>query len=196
MSGATPVAQRSILGRAGTRGHPALAGARLVLRAFRAADIRHFRRWFADAEVVRYWWMRDVPWARWPLVAALILFTRGTLERGSIFWTIELDGKPIGHTNIRHIDRGAGHGTAAMFIGEKSAHSKGFGGEAIAVRNRYVFEQLGLHTIRASAFVENVATRRMLEKAGYRIVGRRQSDVSIAGVAHEVIEFELSRPVD
>lgn len=172
---------------------PALPGTRVRLRAFGLRDIGHFRRWFADPQVVRYWWLRDVPWARSPTVAALILFARAALEGGSLFWTIELDGRPIGHTNIRHLDRATGHAVSSMFIGERSEHGRGLAVEAIAVRNAYLFGRLELNKIKAVALDKNHAIHRVFEKAGYRLVGTAKDDVSVGGRRHDVLLFELLR---
>jgi hypothetical protein len=59
---------------------PDLAGARLRLRAPRVGDFRRFSRWYADPDVVRYWWMGDVPWARHPRIATFRLFVGALLN--------------------------------------------------------------------------------------------------------------------
>ena len=172
---------------------PRLTGTRVTLRGFRLDDAPHFRRWFADPTVVRYWWLKDVPWARSPTAAALILIARAALDRQAIFWTIERDGRPIGHTNIRQIDRAAGHAVSSMFIGEKTEHGRGLAVDAIAIRNAYLFERYGLNKIKAIALSRNRAIHRVFEKAGYRFVGTARDDVSVGGHRHDVLLFELRR---
>jgi len=172
---------------------PRLTGTRITLRGFGPSDIPHFRRWFADPTVVRYWWLKDVPWARSPTVAALILFARAVLDKQAMFWTIERDGRPIGHTNIRQIDRAAGHAVSSMFIGEKTEHGRGLAVDAIAIRNAYLFERCGLNKIKAIALSRNHAIHRVFEKAGYRLVGTASDDVSVGGQRHDVLLFELRR---
>jgi RimJ/RimL family protein N-acetyltransferase len=172
---------------------PRLSGTGLTLRAFRLSDAPYFRRWFADPDVVRYWWLRDVPWARSPNAAALVLFARAACDPEAMYWTIERDGRPIGHTNIRQIDRAASHAVSSMFIGEKCEHGKGLAGDAIALRNAYLFHQFGLNKIKAIALSSNHAIHRVFEKAGYRLVGTVREDVWVAGRRHDVLLFELLR---
>lgn len=172
---------------------PPLQGTRVTLRGFRLSDLPLFRRWFADPAVVRYWWLRDVPWARSPTAAALILFARAALDRRALYWAIEESGRPIGHTNIRQIDRRAGHAVSSMFIGERSQHGKGLAGHAIALRNTYLFGHLGFNKVKAMSLGGNSAMHRLFEKAGYRLVGTARDDVSVGGRRHDVLLFELLR---
>jgi ribosomal-protein-alanine N-acetyltransferase len=159
---------------------PALAGPRLTLRSPYLRDIPRFRGWLADPEVARYWWTRDVPWAKRPAVAAVVLFVGG-LRPDVILWTIAHDGKAIGHCLIRKIDRARRHATAAVLIGERAAQGKGFAAEAIAIRNEFVFDRLHLDALTATALAENTASRRVLEKSGYRLVGVAAGGAVVAG---------------
>lgn len=171
---------------------PVLTGPRLTLRSPYLRDIPRFRRWLADPEVARYWWTRDVPWAKRPAVAAVVLFVGG-LRPDVILWTIAHDGKPIGHCLIRTIDRARRHATAAVLIGERAAQGKGFAAEAIAIRNEFVFDRLHLEALTATALAENAASRRVLEKSGYRLVGLAAGGVVVAGRRQDLMLFELTR---
>jgi RimJ/RimL family protein N-acetyltransferase len=172
---------------------PDLAGPRIRLRAPTASDVPSFSRWFADSEVVRYWWIRDALWARRPGVAALLLYLAAGLSRTAVVWTIEHEGRPIGHCHIRHIDRAKGLGTTSVLIGERSARGKGFGCETVALRTEFAFGQLGLRMLRSFTLEQNTASRRMLEKSGYRLVGIAPADLSPGGRAGDVLLFELPR---
>jgi len=57
-------------------------------------------------------------------------------------------------------------------IGRKDLWSKGLGGDAVTVRNRYAFEVLGLRLLIASVIADNGRSLAMLAKAGYQEVGR------------------------
>lgn len=169
---------------------PELGGARLTLRPPAIGDIRTFRRWLGDPDVNRYWWTRDVPWARRPTVAALVLFI-GALRPTVFLWTIEHERKPIGLCLIRQIDRRNRQATAAVLIGEPTEQGKGFAGEAMAIRNEFVFGRLGLSTLRATALADNVASRRLLERSGYRLIGTAREPAGRG--KSEVLLFELLR---
>jgi RimJ/RimL family protein N-acetyltransferase len=172
---------------------PDLAGTRLRLRAPRVGDFRPFSRWYADPEVVRYWWMGDVPWARQPRIASVRLFLGAWFNRNAIVWTLESGGKPIGHCHIREIDRLNGHARTALLIGERSEQRKGLASEAIALRSDYAFRRLGLHKLTSSTRADNIAGRRMLERAGYRLVGTAREDAVVDGQHRDVLLFELLR---
>ena len=48
---------------------------------------------------------------------------------------------------------------------------KGCATEAVLLRSRHAFEALGLEKVKTDTAVDNLAIRRVLEKAGYRTVG-------------------------
>ena len=171
---------------------PALIGPRVTLRPPSVRDIPRFRRWLADPEIARYWWTRDVPWAKRSAIAAVVLFIGG-LRPNAILWTITHDGEAIGHCLIRQIDRTKKQATAAVLIGEPADHGKGFAVEACTIRNEFVFERLGLETLKATALAENTSSRRLLEKLGYRLVASTSGGASGAGREQEILLFELTR---
>jgi ribosomal-protein-alanine N-acetyltransferase len=133
-----------------------------------------------------------VPWAKRPALAAIVLFVGG-LRPNAIVWTIAHDGEAIGHCLIRKIDRVNRRATAAILIGERADHGKGFAAEAMAIRNEFVFERLGLATLTATALAENAASRRVLEKSGYRFVGMAPGGAFVAGRRQDLMLFELTR---
>jgi RimJ/RimL family protein N-acetyltransferase len=172
---------------------PTLTGPRIRLRAPRPGDVASFSRWFADPEIVRYWWMGDVPWARQPRIAALRVLLGALFLPSAIVWTIEREGRPIGHCHIRQIDRVNGHASTALFIGERTQHGQGIAQEAIALRSEFAFRTLRLHKLKTSTQAMNEAGRRMLEKSGYRLVGSAREDAHIDGERRDVLLFELLR---
>jgi RimJ/RimL family protein N-acetyltransferase len=57
-------------------------------------------------------------------------------------------------------------------IGRKDAWGQGLGSDAVAVRNRYAFEVLGLRQLIATVIADNTRSLAMLASAGYQEVGR------------------------
>jgi len=172
---------------------PVLTGPRVRLRPPALGDVTSFSRWFADYEIVRYWWMGDVPWARQPRIAAVRVFLGAWFMPNTVVWTIEREGRPIGHCHIREIDRVNGRASTALLIGERSEHGKGIAQEAIALRSEFAFRTLRLHKLKTSTQAMNEAGRRMLEKSGYRLVGSAREDAHIDGERRDVLLFELLR---
>jgi RimJ/RimL family protein N-acetyltransferase len=124
------------------------------------------------------------------MVAALVLFI-GSLRPNVILWTIEHEDSAIGLSLIRQIDREKGRATVAVLIGERSEQRKGFALEAAAIRNDFAFGQLELRSLRATVRSENRASRRLLERAGYKLIGTAE-DAGV-GASGDALLFELQR---
>jgi ribosomal-protein-alanine N-acetyltransferase len=56
-------------------------------------------------------------------------------------------------------------------IGEKGWWGRGIATEAMHLRTRYAFEELGLEKLITNVDEGNLASRRALERVGYRTVG-------------------------
>jgi ribosomal-protein-alanine N-acetyltransferase len=132
--------------------------------------------------------------------------TREWLERISrvvtsneeISWAIQHEGHVIGTIGLHDIvwqarafrmDRGVlGYWLAA-------AHQrKGLMTEAVQAIVRFAFDTIGLHKIVVTCFAENVASRRVIEKAAFRWVGRAEDDVWRDGTWHAHLIYELTAP--
>jgi RimJ/RimL family protein N-acetyltransferase len=111
----------------------------------------------------------------------------------TVFWVIEADGTPIGATGIHAIDWINAHGTTGIVIGEKAHWGKGLATEAMRLRTRYAFRDLNLHKLMTEVFVDNVASRRALEKNGYRTIGISREHFFTRGQWHDVWHGEVLR---
>jgi RimJ/RimL family protein N-acetyltransferase len=61
--------------------------------------------------------------------------------------------------------------------------------EAVAVTNDYWFEVLGFRVLRVSKAVENIASRRISEKTGMRVIDTSESDYVCGRLASETWEL-------
>jgi len=109
-----------------------------------------------------------------------------------MLWTIEHEKRPIGLSLIRQIDRLAGRATVAVLVGERSEQRKGFAVEAAAIRTDFVFGRLGLRALRAEALSENLASLRLLERCGYRLIDTSR-ETGGSRRRRDVLVFELTR---
>ena len=91
-----------------------------------------------------------------------------------VWWVIEADGEAIGATGIHEIDWINAHGTTGIVIGGKDRWGKGYATEAMRLRTRYAFRELNLHKLITEVDTENEASRKALERNGYRTVGVRR----------------------
>jgi len=63
--------------------------------------------------------------------------------------------------------------------------------EAVLAVMRFAFELLGLHKLTIGCFAENAASKRVIEKCGFRYVGRYEDDVWRDGTWHSHLRFEM-----
>lgn len=59
---------------------------------------------------------------------------------------------------------------------------------------RFAFEAIGLHKLTTRCFEDNQASRRVIEKVGFRFVGRAEDDVWRDGRWHTHLVYELTSP--
>jgi RimJ/RimL family protein N-acetyltransferase len=149
---------------------PLLRGEKVTLRPARENDAEHFVRWFADMEVTRYLNRR---------LAVTLEQEREYLKKigeskEDVWWMIDAEAKPIGTTGVHRINWLDANGTTGIMIGEKDCWRKGYATEAMRLRTRYAFHELNLHKLMTEVDAENEASRKALERNGYRSVGIRR----------------------
>lgn len=97
------------------------------------------------------------------------------------FFIFRDTGELIGALTIANIRRGvAQSGTIGYWTGTAYA-GRGYMTNAVRLACRYGFDQVRLHRIEAACIPENEASRRVLEKAGFRREGYAREYLCIAG---------------
>jgi RimJ/RimL family protein N-acetyltransferase len=160
---------------------PVLGGKEVTLRPGRDDDAEHFVRWFADTDVTRYLARR---------MAVALYQEQEYLKKigeskDDVWWMIDAAGRPIGATGIHGINWLDANGATGIVIGEKDCWGKGYATEAMRLRTRYAFRELNLHKLTTEVDADNVASRRALEKNGYRGVGLRREQIFRDGRWHD-----------
>jgi ribosomal-protein-alanine N-acetyltransferase len=118
------------------------------------------------------------------------------LAKGTdVAWAIEHDGAVAGciglhritwtHLAVRYDRAELGYWLARPLWG------KGLMTEAATLAMRWGFETLGLHKITVYCFDDNVGSRRVIEKVGFRFVGRAEEDVWRDGRWFAHLRYEL-----
>lgn len=145
-------------------------------------------RWMNDPEVVRF--LLNVTGVTPGMEEEW--FTRAQKRDDEFSWAIlDPDGRHIGFTAIHRINwrlRLAGTGTV---IGEKDAWGKGYGSDAMRVRTRFAFETLGLHRLESESRIDNIASQRALEKAGYKREGIARKKLFWEGQWHDTVLYGM-----
>ena len=120
-------------------------------------------------------------------------FNRVGEDPNAVQWVIEVDGKPVGFTGIDGINWRHSNGETGIAIGDKSLWRKGIASEAIHLRTAFCFRELNLHKIRTRVFMENEASKRALQKSGYRESGVQREEMYRDGRFRDIWMGEVLR---
>jgi len=172
-----------------------LATARLRLRPFDDADVDDLWLHVSDPALTRM-----LSWNAHTERDQTLDFIRrvntGPTTGTGVAWAIELDGRAAGCISLEGIqfelrawrlDRAElGYWIAPPLWG------RGLMTEAAQAVVRCGFEQIGLHKVTVGCIAENVGSRRVIEKLGFRPVGRLEDDVWRDGRWWSVLRYELT----
>jgi [ribosomal protein S5]-alanine N-acetyltransferase len=169
--------------------------ARLRLRPIQETDVDDLWPYVSDPAVPRM-----MSWSAHTDRIQTLEFIRqvsGALtgNRG-VTWVIEHDGRAMGCVALDdlrfelrawRVDRAElGYWIAPPLW------SQGVMTEAAHAVMRCAFEVIGLHKVTSGCIAENVGSRRVLEKLGFRPVGRNEDDVWRDGRWWSVLRYELT----
>ena len=146
-------------------------------------------RWFADPESTRFILRVPPP----TLQQEEEWLDRIARSETDVVWAILAGDRQVGATGLHDIHWQSRHAKSGILIGERACWGKGYATEAMRLRTAYAFKQLGLEKVWTTAFVENVARRRALERVGYREVGVHRRHYFRQGHWHDLWVAELLR---
>ena len=98
-------------------------------------------------------------------------FDLAQADRDSFYFTVRRDGELIGQIFLHDIDHDAGESLVGYHLFLEQHRGKGYGTLALKLLCAYAFEQLGLRRLVAITELDNVASRRVAVKAGFREIG-------------------------
>jgi ribosomal-protein-alanine N-acetyltransferase len=145
---------------------PEIETERLLLRQFTPADLDAYaERIFADPEVTRFLPRRDIP-PRERAGRVLKYYGEHWHKHGYGNWAVadRIDGQLIGHCGLNFVPE-AGEVEVEYSLA-KAYWGRGIATEAARASVRFGFETLRLERIIALAAPQNIASRRVMEKAG------------------------------
>jgi RimJ/RimL family protein N-acetyltransferase len=168
---------------------PTLTTHRLLLRPLELADAAQAQLLFPQWEIVRYL-AKGVPWP-YPPDGAYTFYRDVALpamERGEAWhWSLRLKANPEQMI-----------GSIALLKGEKLNRGfwlglpwqgRGLMSEAVDAVTDYWFEVLKFPVLRAPKAVANVASRRISEKQGMRVIAREDHDYVCGRIPSELWEI-------
>jgi ribosomal-protein-alanine N-acetyltransferase len=121
---------------------------------------------------------------------------QGLEQNTGVVWALEHEGRAVGSIGLDsmvfalrawRIDR------AELGFWLAPEHwNKGLMTEAADAVVRCGFQTIGLHKVTVGCLAENAASRRVIEKLGFRHVGRLEDDVWRDGAWHAHLRYELT----
>jgi [ribosomal protein S5]-alanine N-acetyltransferase len=168
---------------------PDLLGQVVRLGPLLPEHLPSYCRWFADPEVTAYL-LRDHP----PTLAEeQEWYDRVSRGDGDVIWAVFAGDQHIGGAGLHQIDWRNRRAISGTLIGERSFWGRGIATDAMRLRTRYAFDQLGLEKLITHVIEGNTASRRALERVGYRTVGIHRHHEFRRGAWHDAWVGELLR---
>jgi len=176
-----------------------LTDGELILKALRYRDRG---AWLATRRKNREWltpWEATSPIAEenrnLPTFFEMVKYHQQEGRAGrSLSLAMWFEGAVIGQITLGGISYGAYRGGHIGYWIDKEHASKGLTTRAVRELTRYGLEELGLHRIEINLRPENVASKRVAEKAGYVFEGLRPRYLHIDGQWRDHLCFVKENP--
>jgi [ribosomal protein S5]-alanine N-acetyltransferase len=177
---------------------PALLDAPVGLRPVRARDARVWR----DSRVRNAAWLR--PWeptnpetplyrsGLGPYVAMARTMRREARQGLALPWVVIYNGRFVGQLTVGSIIWGSARSAQVGYWIDESAAGRGVIPTALAMAVDHCFRVVGLHRVEASIRPENQASRRVVEKLGFREEGLRRRYLHIDGSWRDHLCYALT----
>ncbi len=143
-------------------------------------------RWLSKPEINR--WLA-AEWRNRAVSSTLIAIA--ARNRRNRLFLVRYNAQPCGLVALADIT--AADKTAMMWyvLGEGELSGRGITSEAVIQLTRFCFAEVGLSSVYAWTVEDNMASRRVLQKAGLREAGRIRCAASSAGRQVDRIYFDL-----
>jgi RimJ/RimL family protein N-acetyltransferase len=164
---------------------------RLLLRPIRETDLPAIARRVNDPRIARN--LSRVPWPYTPDHALAFYGHVRRLERGEAVFAIVADDRdgPIGLAGYERLSSLPGAEIGYWLTA--GAWSRGYATEAARAVVDHAFEVAGHDLLRSRCIIRNHASRRVLEKCGFRFTGIGRCHVASLGCAPPSQDYELLR---
>ena len=102
-------------------------------------------------------------------------------------------GRVIGVITLAKVDRQNRSAEIGFWIGKKY-WGRGLTSEAVRLALKYGFEELELHRIYAWTFEKHIASRRVMEKSGFKLEGVMREAVLKDNERHNILNYGILKP--
>ena len=104
---------------------------------------------------------------------------------------ILLDGQEVGVLSVSNLVRGPFQSANLGYWVAQQVNGRGVGTRAVGEACRWAFGPAGLHRLEAGTLTDNLASQRVLERAGFTPVGRGRAFADARGEVIEEVLFRL-----
>jgi ribosomal-protein-alanine N-acetyltransferase len=165
----------------------------------RAPEARDYQEWAALREASRAFltpweptWAQDET-SRGSYRYKLRRYAEDTRDdkAHALFVFREEDHALVGGVTLSNIRRGVSQTASLGYWAGKSFAGRGYTTAAVRAIVRYAFEDLDLHRVEAACQPDNIASRRVLEKAGFNQEGRARAYLKINGEWRDHLLFGI-----
>ena len=108
-------------------------------------------------------------------------------------FTVLVDGEFVGQLNVGGVVRGSLHSAHLGYWLDRRVAGRGVMPTAVALVTDHCFGPVGLHRVEVNIRPENAASRRVVEKLGFREEGLRRRFLHIAGEWRDHLAYALTR---
>lgn len=158
----------------------------LILRPPSLRDVSRFSEILNDRRISRYLSNMPYPYTRDMAVTWIKKTQRqGRLKQQSaVYFVMEKDGQAIGSISLNKIE--PQHKAFLGYWLAKDFWGQGLMSEAVKAVTDYGFRKLKLRRIAAGVFVQNPASKRVLEKNDFKVEGLRLKEQKKDGKLHDL----------
>jgi len=108
-------------------------------------------------------------------------------------FAVVYDGMFVGQLNVSSVIRGSLHSASLGYWIDEIVAGRGIMPTSVALVVDHCFWAVGLHRVEVNIRPENAASRRVVEKLGFREEGLRRAFLHIAGDWRDHLSYALTR---
>jgi [ribosomal protein S5]-alanine N-acetyltransferase len=108
-------------------------------------------------------------------------------------FAVVYEGQFVGQLNVSSIIRGSLHSASLGYWIDQRVAGRGVMPTSVAMVVDHCFWAVGLHRVEVNIRPENTASRRVVEKLGFREEGLRRAFLHIAGDWRDHLSYALTR---
>lgn len=171
-----------------------IKGSQIYLRPITIEDTDCVVRWRNDRKIVEnFIYRKNIS------KEEHINWLHNKVETGQVIQFIICDlqsDKPLGSIYLQNFNETSRQAEEGIFLGEDEAYGRGIGTEAAKLVLEYAFSTLKLHKLTARVLSYNQGSRKMHEKAGYKLESYLKDELFLDGKYEDLIFYGAINPAE